>query len=401
MPARRRPTSRPWSRRSSESDRPLGGDGPTDRRRDREPDRLPRPRPRFGAGRHRPGGEHRRGGGQPLGVGSRHRCGPGGPDGRGGAIGPVRRPGPGERRSERRQRRREPGRHRSRCRRLRLEPNPTTGTEPSASRGSSRPIRCGRRRATTSTLCGMQDAYSIHAATLGEIDPMTLYRLLALRVDVFVVEQNCAYRELDGRDLETDAVQVWAQAVDGAPIATLRLLREVDGSARIGRVATAASARSAGIAARLMEHALDLADGRRGGARRAGSARGLVRPVRLHPGRARTSTRTASRICRCAAPRVIIFTIHLTERVRRSDIGSDFAQLRWLYTRCDLTNRTQNVTCANIFSSLRFGLLEGLATISGEPSPGRKALCTSRRSVVRGSHPSREPRTTCRVLRVA
>jgi ElaA protein len=108
----------------------------------------------------------------------------------------------------------------------------------------------------------MQDAFSIRAATLGEIDPMTLYRLLALRVDVFVVEQNCAYRELDGRDLETDAVQVWAQAVDGAPIATLRLLREVDGSARIGRVATAASARSAGIAARLMEHALDLADGR-------------------------------------------------------------------------------------------------------------------------------------------
>jgi ElaA protein len=108
----------------------------------------------------------------------------------------------------------------------------------------------------------MQDAFSIRAAPVGEIDPMTLYRLLALRVDVFVVEQNCPYRELDGRDLETDAIQVWAQAGDGRPIATLRLLRDPDGSARIGRVATAASARSAGIAARLMERALDLAHDR-------------------------------------------------------------------------------------------------------------------------------------------
>jgi ElaA protein len=108
----------------------------------------------------------------------------------------------------------------------------------------------------------MQDAPSIHAAPVGEIDPVTLYRLLALRVDVFVVEQNCPYRELDGRDLETDAVQLWAQAPDGEPIATLRLLRDPDGSARIGRVATAAAARSAGLAARLMERALDLARGR-------------------------------------------------------------------------------------------------------------------------------------------
>jgi ElaA protein len=120
--------------------------------------------------------------------------------------------------------------------------------------------KSGRSRGTT--LCGVQDAFTIHAAPVREIDPVTLYRLLALRVDIFVVEQNCPYRELDGRDLETDAVQVWAQAVDGDPIATLRLLRDPDGSARIGRVATAASARSAGIAARLMERALELAHGR-------------------------------------------------------------------------------------------------------------------------------------------
>jgi ElaA protein len=108
----------------------------------------------------------------------------------------------------------------------------------------------------------VQEALTIRAAPVREIDPVTLYRLLALRVDVFVVEQECAYRELDGRDLEPAAVLVWAHVVDGHPIATLRLLSDPDGSARIGRVATAASARSAGIAARLMERALQLAEGR-------------------------------------------------------------------------------------------------------------------------------------------
>ncbi len=52
---------------------------------------------------------------------------------------------------------------------------------------------------------------------------------------------------------------VWAEGSDGRPIATLRLLVDADGSARIGRVATAPAARSAGIAAQLMHHALDLA----------------------------------------------------------------------------------------------------------------------------------------------
>ena len=34
------------------------------------------------------------------------------------------------------------------------------------------------------------------------LTPEELYGLLRLRVDVFVVEQRCAYAELDGRDLD-------------------------------------------------------------------------------------------------------------------------------------------------------------------------------------------------------
>jgi ElaA protein len=94
---------------------------------------------------------------------------------------------------------------------------------------------------------------------LADLDPMTLYRILRLRTDVFVVEQECAYPELDGRDLEPSARQVWIEREDGDVVATLRLLLDPDGAARIGRVATAPSARGEGLAAVLMEHAIALA----------------------------------------------------------------------------------------------------------------------------------------------
>jgi len=101
----------------------------------------------------------------------------------------------------------------------------------------------------------------IRDAPVRAIEPSTLYRILALRTDVFVVEQDCVYRELDGRDLEPSACLVWAEQ-DGAVLATLRLLVEADGTARIGRVATAVSARGRGLAARLMTRTLQLCTGR-------------------------------------------------------------------------------------------------------------------------------------------
>ena len=100
-------------------------------------------------------------------------------------------------------------------------------------------------------------AITLHEARLAEIDPVTLYRILALRVEVFVVEQECAYLDPDGLELHPDAILLWALR-DGDLIATLRLTVEPDGSRRIGRVATAPAARSAGVAAQLMHRALEL-----------------------------------------------------------------------------------------------------------------------------------------------
>lgn len=98
---------------------------------------------------------------------------------------------------------------------------------------------------------------TLHSGSPQELTLVEAYPILRLRVDVFVVEQECAYPELDGRDMEPTTVWLWATDESGTVLATLRVLRDPDGSARIGRVATAASARSSGIATQLMRFALD------------------------------------------------------------------------------------------------------------------------------------------------
>lgn len=100
-----------------------------------------------------------------------------------------------------------------------------------------------------------EPALELHSGRPTELDPVTLYRILQLRVDVFVVEQACPYPELDGRDLEPTARWLWATA-DGQLVATLRVLFDAERVARIGRVATAAGARSSGVGGRLLNFAL-------------------------------------------------------------------------------------------------------------------------------------------------
>jgi ElaA protein len=89
-----------------------------------------------------------------------------------------------------------------------------------------------------------------------DLDPLTLYALLRLREGVFVVEQQCAYAELDGRDTEPGTRHRWVTE-GGEPLAYLRVLDEPDGTARIGRVCTAFAARNRGLAGRLLAATLD------------------------------------------------------------------------------------------------------------------------------------------------
>ena len=89
---------------------------------------------------------------------------------------------------------------------------------------------------------------------LVEVPAAKLYQLMMLRQDVFVVEQEAAYPDLDGRDLESSAILFWVEDNDRI-VATLRVLRDPS-ERRIGRVATAASARGRGLAAELMQRAV-------------------------------------------------------------------------------------------------------------------------------------------------
>ena len=95
----------------------------------------------------------------------------------------------------------------------------------------------------------------IHVARFAELTPDGLYGILRLRSEVFVVEQECAYLDIDGRDREPDALHLWVGGDE--PVAYLRVLNGPPvGTSRIGRVVTAVGARHQGLAAALMHKAL-------------------------------------------------------------------------------------------------------------------------------------------------
>lgn len=88
-----------------------------------------------------------------------------------------------------------------------------------------------------------------------------MYAILKLRTEVFVVEQNCPYQEVDGRDLEGDTCHLMGWR-DDQLAAYLRLLDPVSqgGDVVIGRVVIAPQARGLGLGHELMGQALEQAE---------------------------------------------------------------------------------------------------------------------------------------------
>jgi ElaA protein len=95
-----------------------------------------------------------------------------------------------------------------------------------------------------------------------EVPAATLYRVLALRSRVFVVEQRCFYEDLDGADL--DALLVigsTGSTGDAQVVATARVLppeAPLDEPA-IGRVCVSPEGRGRGWGRQLMSYAIDRA----------------------------------------------------------------------------------------------------------------------------------------------
>jgi ElaA protein len=98
----------------------------------------------------------------------------------------------------------------------------------------------------------------LHRRLAADLSTAMIYALLRLRVEVFVVEQDRPYQELDGHDLDRLTRHYWLAPPDAIedPQATLRLLEPADGQFRIDRVCTAPQARGIGGMRRLLEAAL-------------------------------------------------------------------------------------------------------------------------------------------------
>jgi len=91
-----------------------------------------------------------------------------------------------------------------------------------------------------------------------ELSPHTLYEILALRQEVFVVEQNCPYQDCDGKDLQS--WHLMGRDELGKLICYTRLLPgglAYQGYASIGRVVIAPSARGTGSGKVLMEKSIE------------------------------------------------------------------------------------------------------------------------------------------------
>jgi len=98
----------------------------------------------------------------------------------------------------------------------------------------------------------------VRAAHVDEISPRTLLAILAVRQDVFVVEQQCAYPDIDARDAEAETLHLWIEDDEGRVQSTLRLLNDGESGHRIGRVATLADARGRGYSEALLRRAIEL-----------------------------------------------------------------------------------------------------------------------------------------------
>lgn len=102
----------------------------------------------------------------------------------------------------------------------------------------------------------------------GELDTAVLYRVLALRSAVFVVEQECLYQDMDGLDPQSQVVvgiRAWgatgfADATRFDVVATARIMPPGTGFAdpSIGRMCVAQPARQHGIGRILLRQAVDV-----------------------------------------------------------------------------------------------------------------------------------------------
>lgn len=97
---------------------------------------------------------------------------------------------------------------------------------------------------------------TIHTTSFSHLDNETLYDMLQLRSEVFVVEQNCVYQDLDGIDKK--AMHAWI-AEGGKMVACARFFMKNERKkvVQIGRIVVAKNQRRKRYASFLMRSVMD------------------------------------------------------------------------------------------------------------------------------------------------
>ncbi|MBB3657115.1 ElaA protein [Rhizobium sp. BK650] len=98
-------------------------------------------------------------------------------------------------------------------------------------------------------------AYTADLKGLDELSARELYDLLRMRVDVFVVEQNCPYPELDGKDIDALHLRLMER---GELLASVRILKPHDlrDPVKIGRVVVSPAHRGKRLGDALMKESI-------------------------------------------------------------------------------------------------------------------------------------------------
>ena len=97
----------------------------------------------------------------------------------------------------------------------------------------------------------------IHKKNFSDLSPFELYEILKLRAEIFVVEQNVVYNDLDDKDL--NAKHLFIKDKKQSIIAYLRLLDAGVSykTASFGRVVVAKNMRKNGFATKMISFAIE------------------------------------------------------------------------------------------------------------------------------------------------
>jgi len=98
--------------------------------------------------------------------------------------------------------------------------------------------------------------YTWEVKSFNDFSLEEFYQLIALRIEVFVIEQDCPYQELDGKD--QDSTHVVCKH-DGKVVATTRIVKPgfAYPEPAIGRVVISAEHRGKGLGHQLMKETMD------------------------------------------------------------------------------------------------------------------------------------------------